>query len=164
MASIFAKIQDRAERAGIVPYTEKSREWFMQRLRKMSNVTSQRVLADDRLNRMKRPLIGRMFMFLYDPKWKNTLPYYDRFPLILMVGPAEGGFYGLNLHYLSPRNRAVFFDCFKHYLYKNVQSHTVEIPPSEWEIALFMPTEDFVGEKNRNIWNKSKTLVSDMNS
>lgn len=199
MASIFAKIQDRAERAGIVPYTEKSRKWFMQRLRKMSNIGSQRVLTDDRLTRRKKPLIGRMFMFLYDPKGKDTLPYYDRFPLILMVGPAEKGFYGLNLHYLSPRNRAVFFDelqsflnndkmdestrfrlaystlsqvrklrafapCFKHYLYSHVMSHTVEIPPSEWEIALFMPTEDFVGAKNRSIWNTSKTLVSDMNS
>lgn len=199
MASIFAKIQDRAERAGIVPYTEKSRKWFMQRLRTMTNVTSRRVLTDDKLVRRKKPLIGRMFMFLYDPKGKDTLPYYDRFPLILMVGPAEGGFYGLNLHYLAPRVRAVFFDelqsflnndkmdettrfrlaystlsrvrklrafapCFKHYLFKHVESHTVEIPPSEWEIALFLPTDDFVGAKNRSIWNDSKTLVSDMNS
>lgn len=199
MASIFTKIQDRAERAGITPYTEKSRKWFMRRLRNMTNITSKSILQDSSLTRRKKPLIGRMFMFLYDPKTKDTLPYYDRFPLILMVGPAEGGFYGLNLHYLSPRNRAVFFDelqqflnndkmdettrfrlaystlsqarklrafapCFKHYLYKHVRSHTVEIPPSEWEIALFMPTDDFVGEKNRTIWNISKNLVSDMNS
>jgi hypothetical protein len=35
----------------------------------------------------------------------------------------------------------------------------VEIPPSEWEIALFMPTEDFVGAKNRSVWNTSKNLA-----
>lgn len=193
MASIFAKIQNQAERAGLKPYTEKARDWFMRRLRTLSNVTPSKVLTDDRLIKRNKPLIGRMFMYLYDPKGKDTLPYYDRFPLILMVGPAEGGFYGLNLHYLSPRLRAIFFDelqsflnnkkmdestrfrltyntlsqarkfrafapCFKHYLYKHIVSRTVEIPPSEWEIALFMPTEDFVGATNKSVWNKSRTI------
>lgn len=191
MASLFSKIQDRAERAGIVPYTKKSREWFMRRLKNISNATSKNVLIDDSLIRRKAPLVGRMFMFLYDPKGKDVLPYYDRFPLILMVGPAKDGFYGINLHYLPPRLRALFFDelqsflnnnkmnettrfqltysklmsarklrafapCFKHYLYKHVISHTVEIPPTEWEIALFLPTDDFVGKTNRGIWNEVK--------
>ena len=49
-------------------------------------------------------------MYFYDPKHKATLPYYDRFPLTIMVEPAEGGFYGLNLHYLSPAVRARFLD------------------------------------------------------
>jgi hypothetical protein len=51
-----------------------------------------------------------MYMFFYDPKTKDTLQYYDSFPLIIMVGPAEGGFYGLNLHYLPPTLRAKFLD------------------------------------------------------
>jgi hypothetical protein len=38
------------------------------------------------------------------------LPYYDKFPLIFMVGPAAGGFYGINLHYLPPNYRAVLMD------------------------------------------------------
>lgn len=194
MASIFAKIQERAQQAGIVPYTAKSRQWFMQKLKTITNATPQRILRDDALIRRKKPLIGRMFMFLYDPKGKETLPYYDRFPLILMVGPAEKGFYGLNLHYLSPKNRALFFDrlaeylnndkmdestrfrlaystlsssrqlrafapCFKHYLYDHVKSVPVEIPPTEWEIALFLPTDNFVGDRNRNIWKKSNNLI-----
>jgi hypothetical protein len=41
--------------------------------------------------------VGSMQMFFYDPKTKETLPYYDTFPLVVVVGPAEGGFYGLNL-------------------------------------------------------------------
>ena len=199
MASIFATIQDRAERAGLKPYTQKAREWFMRRLRVMTDINAQKILSDNRLIKHQKPLIGRMFMYLYDPKGKDTLPYYDKFPLILMVGPAPGGFYGLNLHYLSPRARAIFFDelqsflnnknmdestrfrlaystlsqvrklrafapCYKRYLYKHMQSIAVEIPPSEWEIALFMPTEDFVGANNRSIWDKSRSLVSDFNS
>ncbi|MAE55833.1 MAG: hypothetical protein CMK23_07535, partial [Porticoccaceae bacterium] len=56
------------------------------------------------------PLIGSMNMFFYDPKHKETLPYYDRFPLIIIIGPAKGGFMGLNLHYLPPILRAKFLD------------------------------------------------------
>jgi hypothetical protein len=51
-----------------------------------------------------------MQMFFYDPKHKDKLPYYDLFPLIVVVGPAEGGFYGLNLHYLPPILRAKMLD------------------------------------------------------
>jgi len=49
-------------------------------------------------------------MFFYDPKHKETLPYYDKFPLSIIVGPADGGFYGLNIHYLPPTLRARFLD------------------------------------------------------
>jgi hypothetical protein len=51
-----------------------------------------------------------MFMFFYDPKHKETLPYYDSFPLVIVLKPAEGGFLGLNLHYLPPVLRAKFLD------------------------------------------------------
>ena len=46
----------------------------------------------------------------YDPKTKETLPYYARFPLTIMVGPAPKGFYGLNLHYLPLDLRAKLLD------------------------------------------------------
>jgi hypothetical protein len=51
-----------------------------------------------------------MYMFMYDPKHRKTLPYYDSFPLIIAVERAPKGFYGLNLHYLSPVLRAKFLD------------------------------------------------------
>lgn len=54
--------------------------------------------------------IGRMYMFFYDPKLKKELPYYDTFPLIFMIGPAKGGFLGINLHYLPPFYRAKLMD------------------------------------------------------
>lgn len=58
----------------------------------------------------KKQVIGSMQMFFYDPKHKETLPYYDAFPLVIVVGPAEGGFHGINLHYLPPVLRAKFLD------------------------------------------------------
>ena len=110
MPSLFSKIQSDAERAGLLPRTKSSRDWFLRKIRSMTKVSSSRILNDDLLEVRNKPLIGRMFMFVYDPKGKETLPYYDKFPLIIMVGPAKKGFYGLNLHYLPPRQRAVFFD------------------------------------------------------
>lgn len=110
MSSVFKKIQDQAERAGIKKRTEESRDWFIDKLKNIRNISSKRILNDDTLITRNKPLLGRMFMFMYDPKTRDTLPYYDRFPLIIMIGPAKKGFYGLNLHYLHPRLRAVFFD------------------------------------------------------
>ena len=110
MPSLFSKIQSDAERAGLLPRTKSSRDWFLRKIRSMTKVSSSRILNDSLLEVRNKPLIGRMFMFVYDPKGKETLPYYDKFPLIIMVGPAKKGFYGLNLHYLPPRQRAVFFD------------------------------------------------------
>jgi hypothetical protein len=56
---------------------------------------------------------GNMFLFDYDAKWKEVLPYWDMKPLIFPLGPAKGGFYGLNLHYLPPQQRAVLLNAMK---------------------------------------------------
>jgi hypothetical protein len=53
---------------------------------------------------------GSMYAFFYDPKHKKTLPYYDTFPLIFPIGPADGGFLALNMHYLPYRYRAILMD------------------------------------------------------
>lgn len=45
--------------------------------------------------------IGKLYFFWYDPKHKDKLPTYDRFPLVFPIEPYEDGFLGLNLHYLS---------------------------------------------------------------
>ena len=43
---------------------------------------------------------GSMYLYNYDPKYKETLPYYDMFPLVFPFSTFKGGFIGLNLHYL----------------------------------------------------------------
>ena len=47
-----------------------------------------------------------MMFFQYDPKHKDTLPYYDIFPLVIPINIYKDGFLGLNLHYLPPPHRA----------------------------------------------------------
>jgi hypothetical protein len=49
-------------------------------------------------------------MFAYDPKGKATLPYYDRFPLVLPFRKTPDGFIGLNMHYLPYPLRITLLD------------------------------------------------------
>ena len=53
-----------------------------------------------------KPTIGQLYLFQYSAKWKDILPYWDMWPLIFPFDYAKDGFYGINLHYLSPNARA----------------------------------------------------------
>ena len=66
-----------------------------------------------------RPKYGVMNLFGYDPKNKLTLPLYDRFPLIMPLDAAKGGFYGLNFHYLQPGARVAFLRQLQRYASDN---------------------------------------------
>lgn len=62
------------------------------------------------LRNTKRPLIGHMYFYIYDPKWKKILPYYDVFPLVIPLDYYPDGFLGMNLHYLPYLLRAKLLD------------------------------------------------------
>lgn len=76
----------------------------------------------DRLVSLIQPKhIGRLMMFFYDPKLKEKLPYYDRFPLVIPIQMYSDGFLGLNLHYLPPNFRAILMDTLYNGVYRNTQ-------------------------------------------
>ena len=52
--------------------------------------------------------IGMMYCFYYDPKTKADMPYWDRFPMVLILERYNDGFMGLNLHYLPVKFRVAF--------------------------------------------------------
>ncbi len=112
MSNLFAKLEYEAFRAGVNPRTKEAQDWFRKKAQQMRRVNRNDLLQDEQVKLVNRqnPLIGSMNMFFYDPKHKETLPYYDRFPLAIIVGPAEKGFYGLNLHYLPNVLRAKLLD------------------------------------------------------
>ena len=107
--SLFDKLEAEAFRRGLTKRSDEAQKWFMQRAKTMK-LNMQTVIKDDRLVKKSRPRVGDMFMYHYDPKHRETLPYYDTFPLTIMVDKAPGGFYGLNLHYLPLKHRAIFLD------------------------------------------------------
>lgn len=82
--------------------TKKSRAWFNQQVLLLSKqgITPQRLMREDNSSLKVRIIPGNLYMYVYDPKTKADLPYYDRFPLVFPYATAPGGFMGLNMHYL----------------------------------------------------------------
>lgn len=109
MSNLFQTVELEAFRAGITPRTKESRTWFRKKVQKM-RVNRRELMREDPIEMKSRYAAGKMFMFFYDAKYRKTLPYWDAFPLIIAIGPAKKGFYGLNLHYLPIPLRAKFLD------------------------------------------------------
>ena len=110
MASLFDKLEGEAFRKGLKARSKEANDWFASNVSKLGKIGSGKMLGDDRLKKQSGASPGDMVMYTYNPKLKKVLPYYDAFPLTIVVGPAKDGFYGINLHYLPPRVRAIFLD------------------------------------------------------
>ncbi len=109
-AYVFDSLLTRGMQAGKVPArTQDARNWYRNTAAKFQVAPSVLMRENaSKFTNFTKP--GSMLLFNYDPKHKNDLPYYDTFPLIFVVGPAEGGFYGINMHYLPLRQRAMLMD------------------------------------------------------
>ena len=122
MATLFERLD------GLSPSDLKKRsveglEWFRNRVRDVRSTTGtflESGTATDALTGDQ--LMGGMYMFVYDAKYQDTLPYWDRFPLVIVTDLTKNGFQGLNLHYLSPRDRVKLLDG----LYAMTVKETVE--------------------------------------
>lgn len=171
--------------------------WLREQAKRVTTpIDTRRVLAGTKTpDRMVTSLtVGRMYLFMYDPKTKEDLPYYDRFPLVFPFRRVKGGFYGINMHYLPPLMRAKLMDalytivnndaqddttklrisyqilqrasrfryfkpCVKHYLNNHVRTRFLWVPADQWETALFLPLERFVGATKQQVWRESKQMV-----
>tara|TARA_B100000959_G_scaffold140955_2_gene148066 strand:+ start:1024 stop:1614 length:591 start_codon:yes stop_codon:yes gene_type:complete len=190
--SLFDKLEAEAFRQGLTKRSRESMNWFRRKVDTMSKIPKNKMIKDPRLIRENTPKIGDMYMYHYDPKHKKTLPFYDTFPLVIMVKKAPGGFYGINLHYLPLKHRAVFLDhllnitnnkkydettrmklsynllkgaqkykyfkpCFKHYLTAKVDSNVMKVQSSEWDVAIFLPIEQFQKARKTTVWADSRS-------
>lgn len=78
----------------------KSQKWF--------NDTVKKTIKG---HKVTKPVPGKLYTFVYDAKHKATLPYWDKFPLIIYLGDGVSSkagtqlMYGLNLHYIPPKAR-----------------------------------------------------------
>lgn len=110
MATLFDEILTKGVRAGQIPAREqKARDWYRDTASQYRRLNERQFMRDtERLT--GRPIIGSMYMYYYEAKHKETLPYYDRFPLIFPFSKVQGGFYGLNMHYLPLMYRAQLMD------------------------------------------------------
>ena len=84
---------------------KKSKTWFEQQTRLLArkNIPENKLFGQSRVASKIVP--GKLYMFYYDPKLKDTLPYYDQFPLVFPYRAMPDGFLGLNMHYLPYYHR-----------------------------------------------------------
>ena len=194
MSKLFQNLELAAFKKGITPRSKESREWFRKQASALGKVNRNQLMNEPEMKLTGKQIPGGMFMFFYDPKGKDTLPYYDSFPLTIIVGGAPGGFTGLNLHYLPMVLRAKLLDglldvasdkkynentrfnlsysmlkkassmkyfkpCFKRYLTANVRSRFAIVPAPEWEVATFLPTQDFQKSSKSSVWADSRRMI-----
>ena len=108
MAYLIERIKEQLAKSGYEPRTTAARDWLMSKIRDLKP-TRQSILRDK--ERLKsKTILGRMYFYYYDPKLKDDLPYYDRFPLVIPIEQYPDGFLGLNLHYISPKQRIELLD------------------------------------------------------
>ncbi len=89
---------------------EESRQWYREKAFEVDRLNSSNVIRRSGKLQTDIQRHGHFYLFRYDPKTKDTLPYYDRFPVVLILKRERTGFTGLNLHYLPYAYRAVLMD------------------------------------------------------
>lgn len=156
--------------------TKRSANWLANKIK----------LAGDKLTKVSFPKIGGMYLYVYDAKYKDKLPYWDASPLVIPVKFERGGFAGLNFHYIAPQQRLILFHllagmkagkknqikisygklltlsntiwrfAYKRYLYSHLQSRLLEIKGDEWEDALMLPVANWHGRSGSYVHSQAK--------
>ena len=113
MAYLLDRINEQLRKTGYAPRSLQARDWLRSKVNSLKP-TSQNLMAD-RKRMVDSTFIGNMYFFYYDPKTKDKLPYYDRFPLVIPIERYSDGFLGLNLHYIHPKQRMLLLDQLSQY-------------------------------------------------
>ena len=108
MAKLLDRIKTSLAKEGLTPRTNASRAWLRAKVKDLKPTSS--ALMNDRDRLKNKSMIGRMYFYFYDPKTKDSMPYYDQFPLVIPIEKYNDGFLGLNLHYIHPKHRMILLD------------------------------------------------------
>ena len=108
MAYLIERIKSSLQKEGLTLRTNAAREWLRSKVKTLRPTPTTIIRDKERLR--QSTFIGKMYFMYYDPKTKDTLPYYDRFPLVIPIERYQDGFLGLNLHYIHPKQRIVLLD------------------------------------------------------
>ena len=150
---------------------------IVNRIKELGTPNTAELLRSGKL--AKRPHEGFLNMYIYAPKLKDKLPYYDTFPLIMYLKPAEKGFYGLNFHYLPYALRARLLDAagqnelnvneviksrltkptIKRYLFGYLRSMCLRIEPEDNLTAIMLPVQRFKKASTATVWADSRKMV-----
>lgn len=85
-------------------------DWFREKASATMNINTSRLVAGNKDYQTTRILPGFLYMFGYDAKMKEELPFFDRFPVVFPFSRDADSFTGINLHYLPYMYRARLMD------------------------------------------------------
>lgn len=161
----------------------RSATWYRSRIKELQEITPDKIMRHRSAFR-DRPVKGEVYCFVYDPKHKDTLPYYDTFPLVLPLSVDKDSFLGLNFHYISPKFRFFLLDaikkngrgihklniswqiiasfagtksaqhCLKRYLFSHMRTPLRKIRAEDVPTALLLPIEKFHKSTKQNVWRR----------
>tara|TARA_B100001059_G_scaffold222945_1_gene247424 strand:+ start:812 stop:1333 length:522 start_codon:yes stop_codon:yes gene_type:complete len=152
-------------------------KWYRNRIKELGTPSVPELLRSGKLN--KTPVGKSLNMFVYSPKGRNKLPYYDTFPLVLPLKSMEGGFLGLNFHYLPYALRARLLDaaggdslnvsaieknrltkpCIKRYLFGYTRSMFRKVDDEDNLTAIMLPVQRFKKASTSEVWADSRKMI-----
>jgi len=113
----------------------KSFEWYMRKIEELRGrglITKNKLIQYDEMI-TSRIDIGSMFLMVYaNPKYKQTLPFFDAFPLILPFGMDSAHLTAFNLHYIPVKARWILLK----QLMQNSEISTVRRASEDARLAL----------------------------
>ena len=161
-----------------------SSSWYRSKIKDLSVIKAADIMRHKSMFTTK-PVRGEIYCFAYDPKHKDTLPYYDTFPLVLPLSAERESFLGLNFHYITPKDRIFLLDaikkhgkgihrlnitwdivsgfagtkradaCVKRYLFSQMMTPLRRIRAEDIPTALLLPIEKFRKSTKQNVWRDS---------
>ncbi len=86
---------------------KKSSKWFNEQITNLAKrrYSPAQILQNNQFRMGNTVVPGKLYFFFYDAKHKDTLPYWDQFPMIFPLSASNDSFTGLNLHYLEYKPR-----------------------------------------------------------
>ena len=168
--SIFDEIS-KLKKSGKEPY-----QWYRNRIKELGTPSQAQLIRDGKIT--GRVNFGALNMFIYDPKLKNKLTYYDTFPLVLTIERYRDGFLGINFHYLPYALRARLLSrldpnanysalknvrlvkpTLKRYLNTNVRSRFRKLEEEDFMTAIMLPVQRFRKSSASKVWSDSRKAI-----
>ena len=106
-------------------------------------------------------MVGDFFIFEYDPKYRQFLKHWDKYPLVLVMNIYDNGFLGANLHYTTQKQRMIIAKKFLNrnvsipskllhrYIFNRADNMFFKVPEKELVEFAALPIEEFRDSKNR---------------
>jgi len=109
MESKLTTLAEEKKQAGLKTMSKDSIAWLKEKIVEIKRPDKiSAAIRGETFRKANQFKIGMMYCFFYDPKTKDDLPYWDKFPVVLVLERYNDGFLGLNLHYLPIKYRMAF--------------------------------------------------------